>query len=63
MVNIGYDRVSTDRRALDVQLEQLHLAGCAKIFRKKSGAQQNLPQLSALLDYVREGDTAMNRIA
>jgi Resolvase, N terminal domain len=58
MVNIGYARVSTDGQTLDVQLEQLHQAGCAKIFREKeSGAKQNRPQLTALLDYVREGDT------
>jgi DNA invertase Pin-like site-specific DNA recombinase len=58
MVNIGYARVSTEGQSLDVQLEQLHQAGCAKIFREKeSGAKQDRPQLTALLDYVREGDT------
>ena len=68
MVNIGYARVSTEGQSLDVQLEQLHQAGCAKIFREKeSGAKQDRPQLTALLDYVREGDTVtvckLDRIA
>ena len=58
MVNIGYARVSTDGQSLDVQLAQLQKAGCGKIFQEKiSGAKHVRPQLVALLDYVREGDT------
>jgi DNA invertase Pin-like site-specific DNA recombinase len=68
MVNIGYARVSTEGQCLDVQLEQLSKAGCAKIFQEKeSGAKQDRPQLAGLLDYVREGDTVtvckLDRIA
>ena len=68
MANIGYARVSTVGQSLDVQLEQLQNAGCGKIFQEKiSGAKEIRPQLVALLDYVREGDTVtvckLDRIA
>lgn len=58
MAEIGYARVSTEDQSLEVQLDQLQAAGCSKIFQETaSGAQANRPQLAALLDYVREGDT------
>ncbi len=68
MVNIGYARVSTDGQSLDVQLDQLKKSGCTKIFREKvSGATQNRPQLTRMLEFVREGDTVtvckLDRIA
>ena len=55
---IGYARVSSVGQNLDVQLEKLKEAGCAKVFsEKKSGRQyENRPQLQACLAYVREGD-------
>lgn len=60
MAIIGYARVSTADQQLDVQLEQLQTVGCEKIYQEKiSGADANRPQLSALLDYAREGDTVI----
>ena len=57
---IGYARVSTEDQSLEVQLEQLKAAGCAKIFQEKaSGIKEDRPQLASLLDYVREGDTVV----
>lgn len=60
MAIIGYARVSTADQQLDVQVGQLQAAGCDKLFQEKiSGAETNRPQLSALLDYAREGDTVV----
>jgi DNA invertase Pin-like site-specific DNA recombinase len=57
MAIIGYARVSTEDQHLDAQLEQLHQAGCKKIYKEKaSGVKVDRPQLAAMLDYVREGD-------
>lgn len=57
---IGYARVSTRDQNLDAQLDKLKDAGCAKTFREKeSGVRSDRPQLAALLDYVREGDTVI----
>lgn len=56
MATVGYARVSTTGQNLDVQLEAL--SGCEKIFREKiSGAKDDRPELQALLEFVREGDT------
>nr|WP_231135907.1 recombinase family protein [Providencia rettgeri] len=53
---VGYARVSTRGQSLDTQLNALH--DCDKIFKEIiSGAKDNRPELVALLDYVREGDT------
>ena len=60
MAVIGYARVSTADQKLDVQIGQLLAAGCEKLFQEKiSGTDTNRPQLSALLDYAREGDTVI----
>jgi DNA invertase Pin-like site-specific DNA recombinase len=60
MAIIGYARVSTADQQLDVQVGQLQAAGCEKLFQEKiSGAEANRPQLLALLDYAREGDTVI----
>jgi DNA invertase Pin-like site-specific DNA recombinase len=60
MAIIGYARVSTEDQHLDAQLEQLHQAGCKRIFKEKaSGVKVDRPQLAAMLDYVREGDTVI----
>lgn len=59
MAIIGYARVSSTGQSLEVQVGQLSIAGCTKVFEEKvSGtSQQGRVQLAAALDYVREGDT------
>ena len=53
---VGYARVSSVGQSLDVQLEKLK--DCKKIFQEKqTGTTDKRPQLTACLDYVREGDT------
>lgn len=53
---IGYARVSTRGQSLETQLNSLQ--DCDKIFKEViSGAKNNRPELAALLNYVREGDT------
>ena len=58
---IGYARVSTGHQSLDAQLDALKSAGVDtdRVYSDKlSGSQKrsNRPGLSALLDYVRQGD-------
>jgi len=60
MAIIGYARVSTEGQELTAQLEQLNGAGVDKIFKEKaSGVKQDRPQLAAMLDHLREGDTVI----
>jgi DNA invertase Pin-like site-specific DNA recombinase len=60
MAIIGYARVSTEEQDLTVQLEQLQTTGMDKIFQEKaSGVKEDRPQLQAMLEYVREGDTVV----
>jgi DNA invertase Pin-like site-specific DNA recombinase len=57
---IGYARVSTDDQSVDLQLDSLTQAGCARIFTEKaSGALDDRPELAKLLDHLREGDTVV----
>ncbi len=57
---VGYARVSTTGQSLEIQLEQLKAAGCEKIFQEKaSGAKKDRPELAAMLDFVRIGDTVV----
>jgi DNA invertase Pin-like site-specific DNA recombinase len=54
---IGYARVSTDDQDLALQRAQLKAAGCRRIFEEKvSGATRDRPQLTRLLDHIREQD-------
>ena len=56
MACVGYARVSSVGQSLEVQLDKLR--HCDRIYQeKKSGTSNQRPQLTACLDYVREGDT------
>lgn len=70
MTILGYARTSTtDQTAgLDAQVTELTAAGCDRIYREHiSGAQDDRPQLEAMIDYAREGDrvlvTKVDRLA
>lgn len=55
---IGYARVSTWEQSPELQLDALSGAGCIRIFEETaSGTKTDRPQLSAALDFAREGDT------
>ena len=57
-MNVAYVRVSTEEQNEARQLEALEKQGVDKWFIEKiSGKNTNRPQLQAMLDYVREGDT------
>jgi DNA invertase Pin-like site-specific DNA recombinase len=58
MTMIGYARVSTADQTTDGQHDALTAAGCERIYTEKaSGALRERPQLDAMLDYARDGDT------
>lgn len=55
---VGYGRVSTLDQNSELQEDALRAAGCEKFFIEKvSSGKKDRPQLTAALDYVREGDT------
>lgn len=57
---VGYVRVSTVAQTLDQQQAALVAAGVTKTFSDTmSGAKDDRPGLSALLEYVRDGDTVV----
>ncbi|MGZ3382689.1 MAG: recombinase family protein [Isosphaeraceae bacterium] len=57
---VGYTRVSTVAQTLDQQNAALEAAGVTKTFSDTmSGARDDRPGLTALLDYVRPGDTVV----
>ena len=59
MAHIAYVRVSTEEQNEARQIEALEKRGIGKWFTEKISAKDmNRPQLNAMLDYVREGDTA-----
>lgn len=65
---IGYARVSTQGQELEQQRIALGQNGCQRIFEEKvSGAKQDRPELSRLLDHLRPGDvltvTRLDRLA
>ena len=58
MSRIGYIRVSTEHQETARQQENMGDYQVDRIFSEKlSGANTDRPQLRAMLDYVREGDT------
>ncbi|MFF4652394.1 recombinase family protein [Streptomyces sp. NPDC001380] len=55
---IGYARVSTDDQEAQLQRDALKAAGCSRVFEDKaSGKNTDRPELAAVLDYMRAGDT------
>ena len=57
-MNIGYARVSTGEQILDLQLDALTTAGCAKLFTETAGGSLvERAYLKEALDYARPGDT------
>lgn len=57
---LGYARISTTQQSLDQQRDALGAAGVHRVFADTmSGARVDRPELTALLDYAREGDTVM----
>ena len=59
MTLIGYARVSTQDQKPELQLDTLHVAGCARVVEDRgvSGAKAGRPGLAQALAHVREGDT------
>ena len=58
MVTVGYARVSSVGRSLDVQLEKLK--GCERLFKeKRSGIDTGRPALRQCLEFLRDGDTLL----
>lgn len=65
---IGYARVSTDDQDLRNQRDELHAAGCTRIFAEKiTGTHAKRPELARMLDHLRAGDvvtvTRLDRLA
>jgi DNA invertase Pin-like site-specific DNA recombinase len=57
---IGYGRVSTEDQNLAIQLQALEQAGCQRIFQEKlSGAHRQRPELTRMLEQLREGDAVV----
>ncbi|HHT9935121.1 TPA: recombinase family protein [Legionella pneumophila] len=57
-MKFGYARVSKNEQSLDVQIQKLTAAGCDEIFQEKiSGAKDDRPQLKALMNKLRKGDS------
>src|SRR6478735_3837147 len=57
---LGYARVSTLEQDEALQLDALRAAGCGRVFvDKASGKLAQRPQLDALLDQLRPGDTVV----
>jgi DNA invertase Pin-like site-specific DNA recombinase len=57
-MNIGYARVSTEEQNLDLQVQALEAAGCARIFKDRglSGAARERPGLANVLAAAETGD-------
>lgn len=57
-MTVGYARVSTQEQNEARQLEAMKVYGVEKVFAEKvSGKNMERPQLKAMLDFVRSGDT------
>src|SRR5690606_20984755 len=59
-MKIGYARVSTQDQKLELQLDELNRFGCEIIFKEKlSGKNKIRPELSRMIEQLREGDTVV----
>ena len=59
-MKIGYARVSTQDQNLELQLDALEKAGCERIYQEHaSGKNTERPELSRMLDALREGDAVV----
>jgi DNA invertase Pin-like site-specific DNA recombinase len=59
-MKIGYARVSTHQQDLSLQLDDLQVAGCERIFQEKqSGANKDRPELQKLIEQLREDDVVV----
>ncbi len=57
---IGYARVSTTDQNLSAQVAALEAVGCQTNYTEQvSGKSTHRPQLKAMLDYIRQGDTVV----
>jgi DNA invertase Pin-like site-specific DNA recombinase len=58
-LKVGYARTSTLEQiaGMDAQVRDLHAAGCEKVFSEQVSSVAKRPQLEAVLDFIREGDT------
>lgn len=53
----GYARISSRDQSADLQIDALKRAGCSRVaVEQMSGVETVRPELSALLDHLREGD-------
>jgi DNA invertase Pin-like site-specific DNA recombinase len=58
MAVVGYARVSTEDQSTEGQILDLRKFGCTEMFRENaSSADRERPQLKAVLNRVRRGDT------
>lgn len=56
----GYARVSTDDQKLNLQIDALNNYGVDKLFQEKvTGTKKDRPQLEAMLQSLREGDSVV----
>lgn len=59
-MKIGYARCSTTDQNLDWQMDALTKEGCERIYQEKiSGTKKERPELSKMLDTLRDGDTVI----
>src|SRR5437588_12555447 len=58
-LKVGYARTSTleQKAGFDAQLRELEAVGCEKVFREQVSSVGQRPQLEAVLDFIRDGDT------
>lgn len=59
-MNFGYARLSGLGQGLEIQIEQLNVAGAEKVYSEKiTGTHKDRPELQRLLTDLKQGDTLM----